>query len=105
MRKCIGGVMTAALWASIVQADTTENSIRLLARPMVDNVQLASADVTVSVRPVLRPKVEVQRVSADGNARFQAWLGAFRKRAQEQGISVNTLDRIFCCIRLHDGCP
>lgn len=93
MRKCVGGVMTAALWASIVQADTTENSIRPLARPMVDNVQLASADVTVSVRPVLRPKVEVQRVSADGNARFQAWLGAFRKRAQEQGISVNTLDR------------
>ncbi|SDX46354.1 lytic murein transglycosylase [Ruegeria halocynthiae] len=93
MRKCVGGVMTAALWASIVQADTTEKSIRPLARPLVENVQLASADVTVSVRPVRRPNVEVHRISAEGNARFQAWLGAFRARAQVQGISVNTLDR------------
>ncbi|MEX0306125.1 MAG: lytic murein transglycosylase [Ruegeria sp.] len=93
MRKCVGGVMTAALWASIVQADTTDKSIRPLARPLVNNVQLASADVTVSVRPVLRPKIEAHRVSAEGNARFQAWLGAFRERAKAQGITVNTLDR------------
>ncbi len=93
MRKCVGGVMTAALWASIVQADTTGKSIRPLARPLVENVQLASADVTVSVRPVLRPSVGVHRISAEGNARFQAWLGAFRERAQAQGISAHTLDR------------
>ncbi|EEE37200.1 peptidoglycan binding domain protein [Rhodobacteraceae bacterium KLH11] len=85
--------MTAALWASIVQADTTDKSIRPLARPLVDNVQLASADVTVSVRPVLRPITEAHRVSAGGNARFQAWLGAFRARAQAQGILGSTLDR------------
>ncbi|WP_319545458.1 lytic murein transglycosylase [Ruegeria conchae] len=93
MRKCVGGVMTAALWASIVQADTTDKSIRPLARPLVDNIQLASADVMVSVRPVLRPEVEHYRVSAEGNARFQAWLGAFRERARAQGISARTLDR------------
>ncbi|WP_120981265.1 lytic murein transglycosylase [Ruegeria conchae] len=85
--------MTAALWASIVQADTTDKSIRPLARPLVDNIQLASADVMVSVRPVLRPEVEHYRVSAEGNARFQAWLGAFRERARAQGISARTLDR------------
>jgi lytic murein transglycosylase len=33
------------------------------------------------------------RVSTEGNARFQAWLGAFRDRALEQGISAATLDR------------
>ncbi|WP_298853582.1 hypothetical protein [uncultured Ruegeria sp.] len=26
MRKCVGGIMTVALWASMVQADTTENT-------------------------------------------------------------------------------
>ncbi|WP_299985105.1 lytic murein transglycosylase [uncultured Ruegeria sp.] len=85
--------MTVALWASIVQADATDKSVRPLARPLVDNVQLASADVTVSVRPVLRPKVELHRVSAEGNARFQAWLAAFRERAQAAGVSANTLNR------------
>ncbi|WP_299948433.1 lytic murein transglycosylase [uncultured Ruegeria sp.] len=85
--------MTVALWASIVQADATDKSVRPLVRPLVDNVQLASADVTVSVRPELRPKVELHRVSAEGNARFQAWLAAFRERAQATGISANTLNR------------
>ncbi len=85
--------MTVALWASIVQADATDKSVRPLARPLVDHVQLASADVTVSVRPVLRPKVELHRVSAEGNARFQAWLAAFRERAQAAGVSANTLNR------------
>lgn len=93
MRICVGGVMTAALWASIVQADTTNNSLRPQVRPMLDNIQLASADVTVSVRPMPRPSAEVHRVSAGGNARFQAWLGAFRERAAEQGLSHTTLDR------------
>ncbi|WP_234416662.1 lytic murein transglycosylase [Ruegeria sp. Alg231-54] len=32
-------------------------------------------------------------MSTEGNARFQAWLGAFRERASEQGISASTLDR------------
>ena len=92
MRKCIGGVMTAALWASIVQAESINNStwptIGVGAR-----VQLASADVVVSIRPVLRPENKVQRVSAEGNARFQAWLGAFRDRALAQGVSPDTLAR------------
>ncbi|MCG7520604.1 lytic murein transglycosylase [Ruegeria sp. Ofav3-42] len=87
MRKCIGGVMTAALWASIVQAE----SINSLSGSQA--IQLASAGVVVSIRPVLRPSVKEYRVSTEGNARFQAWLGAFRERAVEQGIATSTLDR------------
>ncbi len=86
MRKCIGGIMTAALWASIVQAESTDKLNGS------QTIQLASADVAVSIRPVLRPSVKEYRVSTEGNARFQAWLGAFRKRAAEQGISAATLD-------------
>lgn len=85
--------MTAALWASIVQADTTENSLRPESRPVDTAIQLASADVTVSVRPVPRPSIEVLRVSAAANARFQAWLGAFQERAVQQGVSQTTLRR------------
>jgi len=87
MRKCIGGVMTAALWASIVQAESINSG------DGPQSLQLASADLAVSVRPVVRPSVKEYRVSTEGNARFQAWLGAFRDRAAEQGISASTLDR------------
>ena len=93
MRKCIGGVMTAALWASIVQADSVDNSTWLVPIEQGAGIQLASADVTVSIRPVLRPVNKEQRVSAEGNARFQAWLGAFRNRALAQGVSPATLNR------------
>ncbi|WP_424831698.1 lytic murein transglycosylase [Ruegeria sp.] len=89
MRKCISGVMTAALWASIVQAETTKQSQNL---EFPKAMKLASADVMVSIRPVLRPAIKGQHVSAEGNARFQAWLGAFRERAAAQGIEAATLD-------------
>ena len=93
MRKCVGGVMTAALWASIVQASATEQSPRPESRPLEGEIQLASAEVITSIRPVPRPSAEVVRVSAAGNARFQAWLGAFEGRARDQGISQTTLNR------------
>ncbi|WP_170431269.1 lytic murein transglycosylase [Ruegeria arenilitoris] len=87
MRKCTSGVIAAALWASIVQAESLNTADRS------QTFQLASADLTVSLRPVLRPSAMEYRVSTEGNARFQAWLGAFRDRALEQGISAATLDR------------
>ncbi|MEX0327463.1 MAG: lytic murein transglycosylase [Ruegeria sp.] len=93
MRKCVSGVMTVALWASIVQADEPENSKWRKSKQLDARVYLASADVAVSIRPALRPADEVWRVSAEGNARFQAWLGAFRQRALDHGISSLTLDR------------
>ncbi|WP_299081957.1 lytic murein transglycosylase [uncultured Ruegeria sp.] len=93
MRKCVGGVMTVALWASIVQAETTDNSLGPETGPLDKTIQLASADVTVSVRPIPRPTAEVLRVSTEGNARFEAWLGSFQKRASQQGVSQTTLVR------------
>ncbi|WP_170329549.1 lytic murein transglycosylase [Ruegeria arenilitoris] len=87
MRKCTSGVIAAALWASIVQAESLNTT------DGVTSIQLASANLTVSLRPVLRPSAMEYRVSTEGNARFQAWLGAFRDRALEQGISAATLDR------------
>ncbi len=92
MHKCVGGIMTAALWASIVQAETTENVKWRVPKGLDTAFHLASADVTVSIRPVVRPSEKVQRVSTKGNARFQAWLGAFRQRALDQGVSSYTLD-------------
>ncbi|WP_271949590.1 lytic murein transglycosylase [Ruegeria faecimaris] len=86
MRRCVSGVMTAALWASIVQAE----SIKSPEGPQP--IQLASADLTVSIRPVVRPSEEMYRVSEERSARFQAWLGDFRTRAQAQGILPGTLD-------------
>ncbi|WP_170546987.1 lytic murein transglycosylase [Ruegeria arenilitoris] len=87
MRKCTSGVVAAALWASIVQAESLNTA------DGSQTFQLASADLTVSLRPVLRPSAMEYRVSTEGNARFQAWLGAFRDRAREQGLSAATLDR------------
>ncbi|WP_170571677.1 lytic murein transglycosylase [Ruegeria atlantica] len=87
MRKCASGIIAAALWASIVQAESLDSAVGS------QTFQLASADVMVSIRPVLRPPIKEYRVSTEGNARFQAWLGAFRKRAMQQGISPATLDR------------
>lgn len=95
MHKCVGGVMTVALWASIVQADTSENTKWPDSAMSGETIQLASADVTVSIRPVPRPAVEALQVSAAVTARFQAWLGAFQKRAKQQGISERTLNRVF----------
>ncbi len=85
--------MTAALWASIVQASAAEHAPRPEIRPVSGEIQLVSADVTTSLRPVPRPTVEVVRASSAGNARFQAWLGAFEDRARDQGISQSTLGR------------
>ncbi|WP_170774887.1 lytic murein transglycosylase [Ruegeria lacuscaerulensis] len=87
MRKSISGAVTVALWASLLQVSPGH------AEDGSGAFQVASADVTVSLRPALRPSAQEYRVATEGNARFQAWLGAFRKRALEQGISAGTLDR------------
>ncbi|MDA7964555.1 lytic murein transglycosylase [Ruegeria sp.] len=87
MRRCIVGVVTAALWIYIVQAEATntQDGSRI--------IQQASADVTVFIRSALRLETKESRVSSEGNARFQAWLGAFRERAVQQGIAAETLDQ------------
>ena len=75
-----------------MQAEISDNPKWPNSSGLSETVRLASADVTVSIRPVVRPSDKVQRVSAEGNARFQAWLGAFRDRAQAQGVSSDTLN-------------
>ena len=87
--------MTVALWASMVQAETSENTKWPDSAVTGETIRLASADVTVSIRPVPRPAVEALRVSAAVTARFQAWLGAFQERARQQGITERTLNRVF----------
>lgn len=87
--------MTVALWASIVQAETTENSRWADGGKSRDVLQLASADVTVSIRPVPRPLIEALPVASATTARFQSWLGAFQGRARRQGISQGTLNQVF----------
>ncbi|KUJ84109.1 murein transglycosylase [Ruegeria marisrubri] len=93
MRTCVSGAVLAVIWATGVSADTNLQS----SEPAEAGAyQLASADVVVSMRPVLRPSAEEQKVAAQGsNARFEAWIRAFRDRAQEQGISPTTFERAF----------
>lgn len=91
--KYVCGFLAAAFWAPILQAETTNSLVRPQNRPTNETIQLASADLIVSVRPVPRPVTPVHRVVAGGNARFQAWLGAFRHRAFADGIVPSTLDQ------------
>ncbi len=86
--KYVCGFLAAAVWASILQAETTNPSLR----PADAGVQLASADLTASLRPVPRPAHGAHRVAAV-NPRFDVWLGAFQRRALAQGISSATLNR------------
>ncbi|NOD33052.1 lytic murein transglycosylase [Ruegeria sp. HKCCD7296] len=95
MHKCVGGVMTVALWASMVQADTTKTGKWSGGNMLGETIQLASADLAVSLRPVPRPSIEALQVSAAAAARFQVWLSAFQDRARQQGISQGTLSKVF----------
>ena len=58
-----------------------------------------SATVTLStLNPVHRPIVPTLQtpvVEVAANARFDRWVGAFKRRAQAQGISQRTLDQAF----------
>ncbi|WP_050605030.1 lytic murein transglycosylase [Ruegeria sp. 6PALISEP08] len=87
--------MTVVLWASMVQADTTETGNWSSGDTLGKTVQLASADLAVSLRPVPRPSIEALHVSAAAVARFQVWLSAFQGRAQQQGITKGTLSQVF----------
>lgn len=63
------------------------NAIDVSARPSVK----LSADALRSVAPSDLDGL----VLVAGNARFDAWIGAFRRRALSQGISSATFDRAF----------
>lgn len=103
MRKSVlGWACVAAIFATDISAEAPGSSLRPVLRMDQQSepaqIQLASAQVTTSVRPVLRPghavPQQVVPVKAD-NARFDRWIRGFRNRAMQQGISAATLDRAF----------
>lgn len=91
--KYVCGFVAAAFWASILQAETSNTTKRPQIRPALDSIQLASADLTVSIRPVPRPTTGMHRVVVEGNTSFETWLNAFRHRAVAAGIRPQVLDR------------
>ncbi|WP_233270414.1 lytic murein transglycosylase [Chachezhania sediminis] len=67
------------------------------------SVRMASLAVNQSPRPIARPATRPEAANvvaslsdtADENARFHAWIRAFRPRAEAQGIRPATLDSAF----------
>ncbi|NNK77512.1 MAG: lytic murein transglycosylase [Litoreibacter sp.] len=75
---------------------------RVLCICFLTGFPVASSALEVSPRPVLRdvaPIFPVVQATAGGNARFQAWIGAFRSRALSRGITSRTYDRAFQGVR------
>lgn len=90
----VASSMSSPVWA---EAPTT--SLRPVARMVITDVELASAQLLgLSKRPVLRPNARVipvgdhQQVS---EVRFQGWIKRFRMKAAREGISQATLERAF----------
>lgn len=105
----------AALWVGVLMGSgpvwATELSPRPDVRPILEVLSAkpvvaaasAIADVRQSQRPVARGEqadtAVVPVVDAASNARFQAWVKAFKPRAVRQGISGATYDRAFNGVR------
>jgi membrane-bound lytic murein transglycosylase B len=92
--------------AGTAQASAVSQSERPALRPAEADgrVEVASAAMVTparSVRPVARtglraaPAAPVVQVSGEANARFDAWVEAFKRRANAQGISSRVLDQAF----------
>lgn len=98
----IAGGLALAM-AGSVQAETQDDSVRPEGRPQVEEIRLATASLTYSLRPTARPKTisvkesPVQNDASDQD--FQTWLGGFRTRAIAQGISPGVLNAAFDGVR------
>jgi len=96
---CIPSFAAAEIAPTRPKARPAESAVSSLAVP----VQVASLAVAVSLRPAIRPETlasaqpqPAEPLPVDGeNARFQAWIQAFRQRAEAQGIRPATLDAAF----------
>ncbi|MCA0870583.1 lytic murein transglycosylase [Seohaeicola saemankumensis] len=105
MRTAYYAAILAAGTASASLANPIDQSLRPLIRPdrAPENVALASAEGTTAMRPIARPLTTRTSTSplpvAGENARFQNWIGAFKDRAEEQGIDRRVLDRAFDGVR------
>lgn len=108
MRVWMSTGFLGAFLATGVMAGVVETSIRPEQRPSLvtpATVQLASATLIQSLRPVMRsgsivvPSESEAIPVAAKNQQFQNWIRAFKKRAQAKGISAGTLDRAFRGVR------
>lgn len=94
------GVLYLAM-AGDLAAGTVDHSVHPENRPKVHatEIRMASAEVDISLRPVLRPKSikasEAPVPEGESNQRFQNWVQAFKTRAREQGISSAVLQQAF----------
>jgi len=92
MRATVIAGLIVATWATSLSANAVETSIRPVVRPdaaVISGAQLAKA---TSVRGD-------QSMDADEgqpvNQRFQNWISAFKRRAEEQGIEPQVLEQAF----------
>ena len=97
--RCAG--VLALLCAGGVQAGVVTNSKRPTERPGAapSVVQLATAELNQSLRPLSRPgksmSTEANMQPVEPNQRFQNWVRSFRDRAAAGGISETVLDNAF----------
>ncbi|GAA6200815.1 lytic murein transglycosylase [Aquicoccus sp. SU-CL01552] len=100
MRVWLYAAGLALCGATPVVAEAVIRSPRPEVRPPLvsDTVQRAAPSVLISLRPSLRP-ARMEATMPEGNevenARFQAWVRAFKRRAASQGIRRDVLDRAF----------
>lgn len=94
----IAGVLSLVM-AGGVQAEIQGDSVRPEVRPQAEVTRLATASLTYSLRPTVRPKTiktKESPVQKDAsNEDFQTWLHGFRARAVAQGITPGVLDAAF----------
>lgn len=105
MRVWLSAAAVTVLAGNMIWAGPLDRSLRPVIRPEPAQVavQRAAAPVLTSLRPSLRPDQTEDPVAAtqtaSRNTRFQNWIGAFKRRAEDQGISRPVLERAFGEVR------
>ena len=107
MRTMLGGALFGVLGSIPIATNALETSLRPEPRTVAAKVAVAEpTEVSRSFRPQTRPVT--QPVSAVvnipvTNQRFQNWIGAFKQRAEAQGIDGDVLDRALDGLRYDAG--
>lgn len=88
-------VCALVFYPKILGAAAPEHSLRpVMPEVALDPILPVSADFGSVLRPVLRPDaIGAQIIPA--NARFEAWVRAYKRKAARQGISKPILDKAF----------
>lgn len=91
-RVLIGALV---FYPSFLGATAPEQSLRPVLRVSPESTV---TQVTATVQPVLRPVLRPDSLGPQitpANARFEAWIRAYKAKAARQGISKSVLDRAF----------